>query len=129
MARQKLGKGIQRISKKRLSKLYDLIAKFKEGEFLKFYLSKIAEKEAFTTDYFGKIPLISVTSSHIESVGIDIFNREVIIRFYTNALYSYGKYTEAELFDILEDLITAPSVGKRFYRLIKWTDIPYRRIG
>ena len=74
------------------------------------------------------VPMVSVKSSNLQAVGIDIFNGELIIDFKSGSTYIYGKLKPKQLNDLYMSLLTAPSVGKEFNNIIRNTSIPFRRV-
>jgi hypothetical protein len=66
----------------------------------------------------------TVSSSNLASVGYDLINRRLEIRFRNGRLYEYSRVPE----NIFSGLMNAASHGKYFDRHIKKAGYPYRRI-
>lgn len=68
--------------------------------------------------------MIPVSSSNIESIGYDVQNEQVYVRFLDGSLYVYKGVPLHEF----ENLRDAPSLGSYLHRNYK-NVYPYERIG
>lgn len=70
------------------------------------------------------INMISVSSSNVESVGYDVNEQILYVKFLNGSIYIYKGVNKNEF----DGLLNAPSVGSYLHRNIK-NIYPYERIG
>lgn len=71
----------------------------------------------------NEVDMIPVSSSNVASVGYDLANQIMYVRFLAGTLYIYKNVNQAEF----DGLLNAPSVGSYLHRNIK-NVYPYERV-
>ena len=69
--------------------------------------------------------MIAVRSSNIAAVGYDKEAEELEVHFHSGAVY---RYENVEV-DLLEELVSAPSVGRTFNERVKGGGYPFRQVS